>query len=382
MVFLNLGDAINRFQYPNAFIKQLPSSGHPAQSPSFTSQRSLCVSTVPHGDELIAINGNFQIAGIGIHGAVLAPMAGYTDSGFRRLCKRFGAGLVFTELISAEGLARNGKKTWQLIRFLEEERPIGIQLFGGEPDVMAEAARRVETVRPDFIDLNFGCPARKVVRRGEGSALLKDLRRLEEIARAVVESVRTPVTAKIRSGWDDDQIVAEETSRILDASGVAAVSVHARTQKMGFRGRADWDVIRRVKKSVRIPVIGNGDVTTAEDALRMMRETGCDSVMIGRGVFGKPWVFGQINAMLGNGGAREEPSHRERIDIAIEHLHLAVETSGECRAVREMRKHIGWYLKGIPEHHEIKQKVFRLESAAEVESCLADWFSGLKTDSR
>jgi tRNA-dihydrouridine synthase B len=311
--------------------------------------------------------GMVRIFGFDVTGrAVLAPMAGITDTPFRLLARECGASLVFTELVSADGLVRSSEKTFKLMEFQPQERPIGIQLFGADPFIMGEAARLAESVQPDWIDLNFGCPAKKVVRRGAGAALLTDLERLKQIAGRVVSIVHLPVSAKIRSGWEEGKPVAVEAARILESEGVAAVTVHARTRQAGFKGRADWSVIREVREAVSIPVIGNGDAASAGEAERMIRETGCDLVMIGRGALGRPWIFSMMNPAPGRGDQAVEPGYRERIDICLRHYRLALQYRPASKAVKEMRKHIAWYIKGMPGAAEFRKEAFTLMDADEV----------------
>ena len=292
--------------------------------------------------------------------SILAPMAGVADTPFRLIAKEWGASAVFTELISADGIVRNSAKSYRLFQFLSEERPIGVQLFGNEPEIMTKAAIEVEKVKPDFIDLNFGCPAKKVVARGAGAALLKELPRMRAIVRAVVSAVSTPVFGKIRSGWDDKHLVAVEAARILEEEGACAVTVHPRTQKMKFKGKADWEIIKQVKESVSIPVIGNGDIMSPKDGKKMMNTTGCDLIMIGRGALGRPWIFKQTNHYLKTGELLEEPDNKKRIEVCIKHYNLAIKSLGEERAVKEMRKHIGWYVKGMPGSSKFRREIFLL----------------------
>lgn len=293
-------------------------------------------------------------------------MAGVTDSAFRLICKKWGASLVFTPLISANGLVRNSSKTYRLMQFLEDERPIAIQLFGNDPGIMSEAARIAEGIKPDWIDLNFGCPSKPVVKHGSGSALLKDLPRLQTIVCSVRKATSLPVSAKIRSGWNSDHIVAVEAARILESEGVCAITVHGRTRQMGFKGRSNWQIIRDVKNTVSIPVIGNGDVVSIEDGRKMIEETGCDLIMIGRGAYGRPWIFHQLNHYLQTGEQIKDPPFGERIDHCIEHYQLALKRIGEKQGVKEMRKHIGWYLKGMLGCTEVKRDIFQMDNAKAV----------------
>ena len=312
-----------------------------------------------------------NIQGIEIEGiSVLAPMAGVADNAFRLMAREGGASLVCTELISADGLVRKNEKTMRLMNFLPEERPIGIQLFGKDPFVLAEAARVAEEVKPDFIDLNFGCPAKRVVRGGSGAALLKDLPRMKAIARAVVDATSMPVSAKIRSGWDADSIVAVEAAKILEDAGVCWITVHARTKTMGFRCHADWQVIQDVKASVSIPVIGNGDVAAPEDAKQMREESGCDLVMIGRGALGRPWLFHHVDRYLKTGDLLKAPCVKDRIDVCLRHYDLALGLLGKDRGVKEMRKHIGWYLKGMHGSAKVRQAVFLMDNPEDVKMTL------------
>ena len=322
--------------------------------------------------------GVMKVLGLDIEGrAVLAPMAGITDTPFRLLARECGASLVFSELVSADGLVRNSEKTFRLMDFLPGERPIGIQLFGSDPFILGEAARLAESRQPDWIDLNFGCPAKKVVRRGAGAALLTDLDRLKEIAKRVTAAVRLPVSAKIRSGWEEGKPVAVEAARILESEGIAAITVHARTRQAGFKGRADWDVIREVREAVSVPVIGNGDAASPEDAERMVRETGCDLVMIGRGALGRPWIFSMMNAAPGRAAASAEPGFGERIDFCLRHYRLALQYRPESKAVKEMRKHIAWYIKGMPGAAEFRREAFTLTDHDEVMRRLEEFKSRL-----
>ena len=285
-------------------------------------------------------------------------MAGVTDKVYRRLAKKEGAALIFSEMISADGLVRNSKKTYEMLEFEPCERPIGIQIFGSDPAVMAEAVRRLGPFQPDFIDLNFGCPVKKVIRRGAGAALLLDLPRLKKIASAVVQATDIPVLGKFRSGWNEKSIMALQVGRIMEDSGVCGVTLHARTRSMGYSGEADWDLIRQLKEAVSIPVIGSGDVHTHMDVRRMLDQTGCDLVMVGRGSLGRPWIFRMANEYLETGEEPKPPSHRERIDTCITHIKMELDWLGEEKGVRTMRKHIAWYLKGMPGNIRVKQSLF------------------------
>jgi len=287
-------------------------------------------------------------------------MAGVADSAFRLMAKEGGASLVYSELVSAEGLIRDSSKTRDLMHFVSQERPIGVQLFGSKPESMAEAARQAETLQPDLIDLNFGCPVKKVIKHGAGAAVLQDLPRMKQIVHAVVQAVECPITAKIRIGWDHDSIVATEAARICEGEGAAAIAVHARTRSMGYSGKADWSYIRKVIQTVRIPVFGNGDVFSANDAKRMLDQTGCDLVMIGRGAMGRPWIFQQIQHFLDTGELIPDPSPSKRIEICLQHFDLAIQQKGENRAVKEMRKHFSAYIKGLRGASRLRTELFQM----------------------
>jgi tRNA-dihydrouridine synthase B len=306
---------------------------------------------------------------------VLAPLAGWTDAVFRRICIEHGAALVVTEMASADGLVRDGKKSLDIARFSETERPISIQLFGAEPEILGQAAYIISELKPDFIDINCGCPAKKVVRRGGGSALMRDLNSIEAIGRAVVQATTIPVTVKLRSGWNDFVVV--EACQRLEAVGVQAVTIHPRTQKMGFTGHSDWSHIRAVKDAVKIPVIGNGDINSALDARRMLDETGCDMVMIGRGARGNPWIFSQIAAYLDDGRLIDPPDFTERIDMCLLHLQRQVEVDGSYAAIT-MRKQIAFYIKAMPGARELRQVLFQLDDPDEVRAEMLRFRGSLK----
>lgn len=307
---------------------------------------------------------------------VLAPLAGWTDAIFRKICHQFGAALVITEMASADGLVRVGKKSLDIARFSEEERPIGIQLFGADAETLAQAAEIISALKPDFIDINCGCPAKKVVKRGGGSALMRDLDSIEAIGKAVVQATAIPITAKLRSGWNET-VVVEACLRLQDV-GVQAVTIHPRSQKMGFTGAADWNHIRQVKEAVRIPVIGNGDINSAQDARRMLDETGCDMVMIGRAARGNPWIFSQVVSYLDQGILLDLPGFSERLEMCMRHLRLQQEMDGDYAAIT-MRKQIAFYIKGMPNATGFRKEVFRKNNPLEVMNDLQDYLKFIQT---
>lgn len=304
---------------------------------------------------------------------VLAPMAGITDLPYRRIMKEFGAGLVFTEMVSANGLIRSGRRTRQLLRSVPEERPLGIQLFGDDPEVMAEAARRVRE-DGDLLDLNLGCPVPKVVRSGAGSALLRDLPRFAKMVAAVRRATDLPLTVKIRSGWDADSVNYLETGRIAVAEGVDAVALHPRTRAQGFGGRSDWNQIAALKSALTVPVLGSGDIFSADDALAMLAATGCDGVMVARGGYGNPWLIRSILARL-QGREAVDPSAAERLAVTLRHLELFALTFGEARAVRDMRKHLCWYCRGLSGATGFRSRVNTLATLTSVRQALQDFFA-------
>ncbi|MCD6308948.1 MAG: tRNA dihydrouridine synthase DusB [Candidatus Latescibacteria bacterium] len=300
--------------------------------------------------------------------AALAPLAGVTASVFRRICVRFGARPVMTEMVSSDGLVQHGgsKKTELLLDYRESERPIGIQLFGSEPDIMAEAAAIALGRNPDFIDINAGCPVKKVVTRGAGSALLRDLPRLARIVEKIAALSAVPVTVKIRSGWDAGSINATEAARVCSDAGASAVIIHPRLRIQGFGGSADWSVIRAVREAVDIAVVGSGDIDEPEDALRMLNETGADAVMIGRRAMGDPWIFRRVHEFLSGRKVSPPPDTAERLDLALEQLDTLTEEVSERFAVLNMRKFFGWYSRGARNGAAFRIRVFRAGSRDEV----------------
>jgi len=280
----------------------------------------------------------------------LAPMAGVTDYSFRILCKEQGAGMVYSEFVSAHGIIRKNEKTLNMIRFTEFERPIGIQIFGDDPKVMGQAARLVvDMFSPDLIDINYGCPVPKVTKKGAGSAALRDLCLMDETTIAVVEAVPdVPVTVKMRAGWDAKSIVIPEAGPRLEAHGVQAIALHPRTTKQSYKGLSDWDLIKSLKESVSIPVIGNGDIHGPEDAQRMFAATDCDAVMVGRAALGNPWIFKQLSTFLKKGTLPGDPDITERLETCARHFTLLVESRGLVVGANMMRKHFGWYIKNFP----------------------------------
>lgn len=308
-------------------------------------------------------------------------MAGVTNTVFRRICRERGADVLTSEFVSAEGIFHRNERTREYLDFEPDERPVGVQLFGADPDHLAEAARQVvDWVRPDFIDLNFGCPANKVVCKQGGSALLKDCPLLERVARSVVAAVAPlPVTAKIRIGWSAATINATTTARILEQAGVRRLAVHGRTKEQGYSGFADWDVIAQVCQTVSIPVIGNGDIASADDAIRRRRETGVAGLMIGRAAMTNPWIFAEIKAaMNGDGGAWHAPTFEERWSLIVEHCRREVARRGaERRAIHGMRARLMAYSKGMPGGRHLRDRFAKVESVAEVEDLAAEHLASL-----
>jgi tRNA-dihydrouridine synthase B len=307
----------------------------------------------------------------------LAPQAGVSESPFRRLCRAFGADVVVSEFVSAEGIRRHDRRTHGYLRFHDEERPIGIQIFGADPDAMAEAAALVEQVyEPDFLDINFGCPVKKVVSRNGGSGCLRDLDLVQRIIRAVAAAISIPTTVKVRSGWSEQQRNPVEIARACEDAGARALTLHARTRTQMYSGTANWDEIAAVKDALEIPVIGNGDVWSGDDARRMREHTRCDGIMIARGSHGAPWLFGQARAALEGRPVPPDPEPAERFRIVIDHARLAIawETDEE-KAMIEFRKHLGWYTKGLPNGRILRQELFAVTRLEEAERLLEGYLA-------
>ena len=302
----------------------------------------------------------------------LAPMAGVTDQPFRLLCKEMGCGLVYSEMVSAKGMFYESKNTGKLLEVDERERPVAVQLFGSDPQIMADMAKRLEEAPVDIIDVNMGCPVPKVVNNGEGSALMKDPKLAGKIVAALVKAVKKPVTVKIRKGFDESRVNAVEVAKILEDAGAAAIAVHGRTREQFYSGKADWEIIRRVKEAVGIPVFGNGDVDSPQRAAAMLRETGCDGIMIGRGAQGNPWIFSRVLRYLEEGEILPPPGRQEVKEMIFCHMEMLIRAKGEYTGIREMRKHVAWYTAGFPHSARLRGRINTVESPEEMRRALEE----------
>lgn len=304
----------------------------------------------------------------------LAPMAGVTDISFRGLCKEMGCGLVYTEMVSAKALYYGSENTQTLLRIADEEKPVATQIFGREPKIMAEVCEKYFNDREDIciIDINMGCPAPKIIKNGEGSALLKEPKLAAEIVREIKKISSKPVTVKFRKGFNDDNINAVDFAKTIEDAGADAITIHGRTTKQMYEGKADWDIIRQVKEAVNIPVIGNGDVFTAEAALELRNLSNCDGIMVARGSMGNPWIFRQIERKL-KGESTLEIKPEEKIDMCIRHYELAIKYDGDYKAIREMRKHASWYLKGLPRSSEVRNNINTIDNSKSVLNILKEY---------
>ncbi|MFZ5626939.1 MAG: tRNA dihydrouridine synthase DusB [Bacillota bacterium] len=319
-----------------------------------------------------------KIGGVRLANRVFAaPMAGVTDRSFRQLAREMGCGLVYTEMISDLALLYSNKKTLEMVDIGDEPKPIAVQIFGSRPEEMARAAELVEEAGATIIDINMGCPAPKIVRNNEGAALMRDPELAGRIVEAVCSAVKVPVTVKMRKGWDENSVNVLEVAKIVEAAGAKAVTIHGRTRSQMYSGEADWRIIAAVKTELKIPVIGNGDIWTPQDAARMLAETGCDAVMIGRGALGNPWIFRRTVHYLATGELLPEPTAAEKVQMAKRHLELLLAEKGEYIAVREMRKHAAWYVKGLREATRLREEINKATSAQEVKDCLDQYLAHL-----
>lgn len=304
---------------------------------------------------------------------ILAPMAGVTDLPFRLLVKEMGCGLVYTEMVSDKGLIYQNEHTLDMLKIAENERPVALQIFGSDPEPMAKAAKIVERAGADIIDINMGCPTLKIVKNGEGSALMRTPELAYTIIARVVDAVKIPVTVKIRKGWNDSSVNAVQMAMLAEKAGAAAISVHGRTREQFYSGEADWSIIKEVKESVSIPVNGNGDVRSPQDALRLVKETGCDGIMIGRGAQGNPWLFRQVTHYLATGELLPGPTVEERFEMTLRHLEMLVAYKGEHIGIREMRRHAAWYTKGLPHSAELRLRFNQAETREDFAAILQEF---------
>ncbi len=303
----------------------------------------------------------------------LSPMAGVTDLPFRTICKEKGCGMLYTEMINAKALCYDDENTKKMLRMEKDEHPVAVQIFGSDPEFMGKAAAIMNEYPNEILDINMGCPAPKVIKNGDGSALMRNPKLAAEVLSSVVKNSKKPVTLKIRKGWDDDSVNAVEIAKIAEECGISALAIHGRTREQFYSGKADWDIIAEIKQAINIPVIGNGDVFEVQDAVNMLEKTKCDAIMIGRGAQGNPWIFNRINHYMKTGEILPEPTLEEKITTAINHMNLAVAEHGDYVAVREMRKHIGWYLKGLKNSAKYRDQINKITDYKEVIAMLEEY---------